>query len=461
MVLPHRDVRHVHAPARVGHHGPHGLHIGGLHEEHPPHIRVLDDEGLARPLARAGTTALEALLRIGQGGLMRGGGIAQALDADLVPRGVHHLEHVGEPLFLLAQEEALAAAIGAEHQAAGGRTVDAQLVLDPGAGDIVGRAQGTVRVHADLRHHEQAEALGPGRGARRPRQHGVDDVRRQLVIAAGDEDLLPGDEVRAVALLHGLGGERAQIAAGPGLGEAHGAGPLPGVHPLAVGGLEVIAPEDLDQVGGAAGEQRLEAQGRVRPHEELADAGSHGFRKPHAAEFRTHGGADPAARSQVLEGPGKALGQLHLPVLELGADPVPHFVAGGDAAPCHLQGLVQHHAQLIPVHLFVGAGLQQGVEVEPLKEVEPDITIIIEVFHGASRRQWMSRDIMRQAALARRTYPRSHRLCPGHFSSGNCSSRNSVGEWVCSAARFRSSTRRILPEMVFGRSPNSRIRMRL
>ena len=382
--LPLRDMGHVHAPPGVGHEGPHGLHVGGLEQEGAPDIRMLDDQGLPCPLARTWTTALQTLPGVGQRGLMGRRGVAEPLDADLPARGVHHLEHVDEPLFLLTQEEALTAVVGAEHEAAGGRAVDAQLVLDARAGDIVGFAQGPTRIHAHLGHDEEADALRSGGSARRSGQHGMDDIRRQLMIAAGDEDLLPGNEVGAVALAHGLGRERAQVAARTRFGQAHGARPFPGVHPFAVGGLEILTAEGLDQVGGAARQQHLKAQGRVGAHDEFADPRSHGFGQAHATELGTHGGADPATRGEVPVGRSETLGKRDTPVLETGAGAVALLVAGRYAASGHLQGLVQHHGQLIPVELLVVLGTQHGIQIKPLQQVESDITIVVEVLHGAS-----------------------------------------------------------------------------
>ena len=68
--------------------------------------------------------------------------------------------------------------------------------------------------------------LGPGRRVGQPRQHQVDDVLRQVVLAAGDEDLAAGDAQAAVGLRHGARAHQAQVAAGMRLGQAHRRQPL-------------------------------------------------------------------------------------------------------------------------------------------------------------------------------------------------------------------------------------------
>ena len=68
--------------------------------------------------------------------------------------------------------------------------MDAHLVLDRAAGDAVARRRASRRVDDHLRHDEQRDALDARRRAFDARQHQVDDVLGQVVLAGGDEDLL-------------------------------------------------------------------------------------------------------------------------------------------------------------------------------------------------------------------------------------------------------------------------------
>ena len=76
--------------------------------------------------------------------------------------------------------------------------MDAELVLDRMAARIVARAERAVVVHEELRHEEQRDALRAGRRIGQPRQHEMDDVVGEIVLAIGDEDLLAGDAIGAV-----------------------------------------------------------------------------------------------------------------------------------------------------------------------------------------------------------------------------------------------------------------------
>ena len=72
----------------------------------------------------------------------------------------------------------------------------------------------------------------PGGRIGQPRQHEMDDVVGEVVLAVGDEDLLAGDAVAAVGRALGLGAQRADVGAGLRLGELHRAHPFAG-HELA------------------------------------------------------------------------------------------------------------------------------------------------------------------------------------------------------------------------------------
>src|ERR1019366_9152443 len=113
------------------------------------------------------------------------------------PRLVHHHEHaLHAPVFLADQP--VGGAVVVHH--AGGIAVNAHLVFDRTAGHAVARTQRSVGIDQDLRHHEQRYALDAGRRALDPRQHQMDDVVSEIVLAGGDEDLGPGDLVAAVGL---------------------------------------------------------------------------------------------------------------------------------------------------------------------------------------------------------------------------------------------------------------------
>ena len=78
--------------------------------------------------------------------------------------------------------------------------MNAHLVLDRAADDAVARAERAIGVGQELRHEEQRDALDARRRAFDAGEHEMDDVVGEIVLAGGDEDLLAGDGVGAVAL---------------------------------------------------------------------------------------------------------------------------------------------------------------------------------------------------------------------------------------------------------------------
>ena len=140
-------------------HGAHGVDARLHVEQHAAHVGMIDDRRARRltdgaPLhARAGIVARLLIGALGNG---------DALDADIEPRVVHHREHIFEAAMGLADEIADRPAMVAEGHDRGRAAVNAELVLDRGADEIVAGAERAVRAGEKFRHDEQRNALHPG-----------------------------------------------------------------------------------------------------------------------------------------------------------------------------------------------------------------------------------------------------------------------------------------------------------
>ena len=88
----------------------------------------------------------------------------------------------------------------------------------------------------------------------------MDDVRRQVMLAVGDEDLLALDPIGAVAAALGAGAQCADIGAGLRLGELHRSGPFAGNEFFEIGTLELVAAMGVECVDRPHGQQRTEAE---------------------------------------------------------------------------------------------------------------------------------------------------------------------------------------------------------
>ena len=139
-------------------------------------------------------------------------GDGDALDPDIEPRAVHHREHALHAAVFLADEITDGAPVVAIGEDSGGARMDAELMLEAHAAHVVPLAEAAIGVHQEFRHQEERDALGAGRRVGQPRQHEMDDVVGHVVLAIGDEDLLPGDAV-VVALRDRAAAQRAHIRA--------------------------------------------------------------------------------------------------------------------------------------------------------------------------------------------------------------------------------------------------------
>ena len=132
------------------------------------------------------------------------------------------------PLFSWPIRKPVAPPLSPNDITAGGRAVDAELVFEADAAQVVARAECAVGFDHEFRHEEQRDAARAERRFGQARQDEMDDVLRRVVFAPGDEDLRAGDFVAAVGLLDGFRFQRADVGAGMRFGQVHRAGPFAG-----------------------------------------------------------------------------------------------------------------------------------------------------------------------------------------------------------------------------------------
>ena len=293
-------MRDVALQRRPHHHRARCLVEGADRQQRAAHIGMHDDRigRLVRRLRSRKRAALQAVAGIGDGVLVGDLGLRQALHRDAKPRLVHHHEHALHALVFLADQPA-GGAVVIHH--AGGIAVNPHLVLDRAAGHAVARAKRSIGIDQDLRHHEQRHALDAGRRALDSREHQMDDVFRQIMLAGGDEDLGAGDLVAAVGLLDRLGAQQPEIGAALRLGEIHGAGPLPRHHLRHEHRLLFRLAMDQQGRRRALGQAAIHRKRHVRRALEFGDHLGQRHRQPLPAIFRGCRQAEPAAFGDLVE----------------------------------------------------------------------------------------------------------------------------------------------------------------
>ena len=150
---------------------------------------------------------MDAFPRVYQGLLCRALADLDALIADIDPRIVHHCEHGHQPTVFLADQLADTLILVPIAHDAGGGGVDAELMLDTDAAQIVARSERSILLHVIFGHDEERDPAASFGRIGQAREHEVNDVLRQIVFAPGDVDLLALDPVfaRVLAIGDGLG----------------------------------------------------------------------------------------------------------------------------------------------------------------------------------------------------------------------------------------------------------------
>ena len=182
-------------------------------------------------------------------------------------RVVHHGEHGRQALVHFA-DQIPGGAVEVHH--AGGRGLDAHLVLDGAAGQRVLLTQRTVGIDHHLGHDKQRDALRAG-GASGSLASTRWMMLGEIMFPAGDEDLGAADTIAAV----GLGSALVRIIpkSVPACGSVrhYGAGPDAGVHVRQVLRLQRFAGVVEDRQAGAGGQHRVQAERQVGRVDHLLD----------------------------------------------------------------------------------------------------------------------------------------------------------------------------------------------
>ncbi|MNC20302.1 hypothetical protein D3C75_682470 [compost metagenome] len=300
--------------------GAHALGQGAQFEQGAAHGRVVVDRVdrcLAAPFRTAHRAHLAAL-----GGVLRGVlpgrlGVAEALQADVQARRVHHHEHRRQAPVRLAEQPALGLL---EAQGAGGAAADAQLVLDAVAMHRVVAAVGQ-----QLGHQEQRDAAAARRRVGQAGEHQMEDVVGQVVLAAGSEDLAAGDPVAAVRSRLGAGAQQADVAAGLRFGQAHGRQDLAADDVRQVALAQLGRAMGAQALVGAVGDAGVHRPGMVGRVDHLQQRGVEQLRQALAAVRLGAGQRRPAAVDECAVGGREAVRGGHPAVVEAAA----LAVAGG------------------------------------------------------------------------------------------------------------------------------------
>mmetsp|Transcript_29398 Transcript_29398/g.57411 ORF Transcript_29398/g.57411 Transcript_29398/m.57411 type:complete len:395 (-) Transcript_29398:423-1607(-) len=197
---------------------PRRINVGTHGHQHPAHVGVIDD-GPGGTFGLALLAVQRIVKRVLIGTLSR----PDALTTDPQPGVVHHGEHRRHAA-TFGPHHPTARAVILHH--AGGRAVQAHLVLQAHNFERVCHARIAVLIRDIAGHKEQADAFGARRCAWNAGQNQMAHIVGKVVIAPGNIDLLTCYGIGPVAIVLRLGGQGTHIRSGLRLGQVHGARPF-------------------------------------------------------------------------------------------------------------------------------------------------------------------------------------------------------------------------------------------
>ncbi|MNI02928.1 hypothetical protein D3C73_558190 [compost metagenome] len=139
--------------------------------------------------------------------------------------------------------------------------MNAELVLDRVAENVVALAERSILVDQEFRHQKQRDAARSGRCVRQTGEDQMDDVVGGVMFAPGDENLLAEDAIGAVVARLRAGLQHPEIGAGMRFRQVHGAGPLAGHHLFQKDLLEFIRAVGCERLDRAHRQCRGQREG--------------------------------------------------------------------------------------------------------------------------------------------------------------------------------------------------------
>ena len=194
--------------------------------------------------------SLNAVTGVGHGLLVGTLGNGEPLKADIIPGAVHHQEHAVEAAVLLAKKITDGAFVLPVLEHRRRRRLDAELLLDRQALNIIAPAEAAIVIDEEFRHDEKRDPLHARRRVGKARENEMDDVLAHVVFAVGDIDLLPADPVM-ITLRGRRRPQRREIGTGLRFRQVHRAGPFTGIQLRKIGRLLGVVADNLKSVDGA------------------------------------------------------------------------------------------------------------------------------------------------------------------------------------------------------------------
>ncbi len=251
--------------------------------------------------------------------------------------------------------------------------MNAQLVLQPDALDAVARAGIAVRVEQVFGTQEQRNAPRTLRRVGQPRQHEVNDIASGVMLAPGDEDLLAGDAIGAVAGGVGACRQGRQVGARLRFGQVHRSRPFAGNQARQEQVLLRLAAMGMDSFDGALAQRRQQGKGHVGAVEHVEACLFQRLGQALAAIGRIGVQSVPAAFGIGPGGVGETRRQNDVVPIQSGSVEIADAIERRQHVAGQLPGRLQHGVADIAVEIGKGGRSIQRRLVDDMIQAEGDI----------------------------------------------------------------------------------------
>ena len=195
------------------------------------------------------------------------------------------MEHVGQPAIFLPHQITHGAALLAEIKSSRRLSTATHLVKQAGKGDFIALAQRAVVINQELGHDKQGYSLDATGGTFDSRQHQVNNVLVQLMVAAGNPYLIAADTVGPVVCRFSSGGQVSQAGSRSRLTHGHSAGKAAAAHGLYPFFLLGLGAVGCNEVGIGIGQADITHGSTGSGTQVGARNCRHQCRQLHTAEF--------------------------------------------------------------------------------------------------------------------------------------------------------------------------------
>ena len=286
------------------------------------------------------------------------------------------MEHIGQAAVLLAHKVTDGTVFLTKIQGAGSLAAATHLVEQARQGHLVALTQAAIVIYQKLGHDKQRNALDAFGCPLDARQHQVHDVLVDLVITAGDKNLVAGNSVTAIFHGYRRSGEIREPRTRTGFGHRHGAGESAAAHGFDPCFLLLVGTVGVDQVGISVGQADIAHGGTARSAQVGAGHRRYQGGQLHPAQFIVRTGECQPGIHDRFQRHLDLRDHLYLFAVKSRLVGIDFLADGQEILLRHGPGGIDRGIEGLAVVIGVALAAGQGFGVEQFIQHELEITLV-------------------------------------------------------------------------------------